>query len=854
MAEESDASVSSTDSSATVYYEMDPDEQDKSYDPLLGSTSSANKMDISGEYLDQLADLGRSLDDHMSLPDDVLTFPALPGDVMDCPPPLEVIKDDHQQHIDVDPGADVHQVEPLPYPQEPTQPTAMETEQTGRPGYSGTPASHNPHGRNLAESFVLMSPLAKVRPPVGKRSRASYVTERSKGAPFPDDTSAAATFDVKGVPIHEVNVKVAAPGLVMRSPKPKHYGIMEPHRQFVYRNDGRTPLRWTACGEVLAYEAACNDQLFEKFAAPVTEEDYSRTSEDSFVIEGITSVCDPSVSSGKLVRRTVDFIQHQCCPIIGCPLGPDEKLPAIVQKSRFTYMGFVQHFKNVHVQCQLKTMCRICGYTSFIRTVFTRHLENKHNITTYKQNDPKFKKGANIAKAYGITAFVNTVPKTFVDSEGLTVEFRGFLENYVPSSPVYRHWNRLTFAPYRHRMNPSQWWCPVTQDFKSKYGKDNLDQNTRPEKKVRGMESESKPQRDPSPLPRDVKFSRLDKQAPVVVMPAGAEVSRDELVAARARKVPKSRPASPAKSSPAETATSQRDAGALDPVGAANIFSFQRHFDRIHAAARSSLAEMADLEVGKDTMELDDALGRVESNFLLMAEDVRVSAFNINNVVSQWDGAFKSLLANYKDVMQNALTQAAKHRAGYTNWESEKSDLNDQLDKASADKIMFKNKASRLEKELEAAKVELKSLATSKDELAKELHVEKTDAAEKDRLIAELRAQGPSPEAAQLKAELLQAKSTLTTLGTEFDGVKETLKLLSRQAKEHRDDAVNATKRVGELEIEVAKWKKECEDANGQHTFMCEKVVRLSAQLRAAGVPESPSFRHQGSFTPPQSN
>ena len=163
-----------------------------------------------------------------------------------------------------------------------------------------------------------------------------FTTERSKDAPFPHDTSPAATALVEGKPVHLYTKRLPATSAVLKGDKPLHYGVMEAHRQFVYPDGGKTPLRCTALGYLLEYDiACCNKELFDKFTVPLKPEDHNTTIEDAFVNETQVKVCDPTVSTGKHVGYNVDFIQYQCCPVVNCQCGPSCKLPAMAQKSRF---------------------------------------------------------------------------------------------------------------------------------------------------------------------------------------------------------------------------------------------------------------------------------------------------------------------------------------------------------------------------------------------------------------------------------------------------------------------------------------------------------------------------------------
>ena len=108
-----------------------------------------------------------------------------------------------------------------------------------------------------------------------------FTTERSKGAPFPHDTSPAATALVEGKPVHKFTKRLPATSAALKGDKPLHYGVIEAHRQFVYPDDGKTPSRWTALGYLLEYKIAyCNKEIFEKFAVPVKKEDHNTTIEE----------------------------------------------------------------------------------------------------------------------------------------------------------------------------------------------------------------------------------------------------------------------------------------------------------------------------------------------------------------------------------------------------------------------------------------------------------------------------------------------------------------------------------------------------------------------------------------------
>ena len=355
-AEESDAS--SCSSSNTIYYEMSekPDTQGKSYDPVLASASEG-PMDISHKMLDSLAVFADDMAAHLQKETSFSEFPRMSGEVLDCSLGTPMEQQPSTSGVAaVRTAAASAAAELLPPGQTSHDARGMDVDSESGGASDGDQPADNPRGRELAECFVNLSPLAKqiLESPV---IIDKFTTERSMGAPYPHDTSPAATALVEGKPMHLYTKRLPAPSAVLKGDKPLHYGVMEAHRQFVYPDNGKTPLRWTALGCLLEYEVACcNRDIFEKFAVPLKPEDHAITIEDAFVNDTQLKVCDPTTSTGKHVGYNVDFIQYQCCPVINCRCGPSDKLPVTAQKSLFANaQNMLQHFKEVHVHCQLRT-------------------------------------------------------------------------------------------------------------------------------------------------------------------------------------------------------------------------------------------------------------------------------------------------------------------------------------------------------------------------------------------------------------------------------------------------------------------------------------------------------------------
>ena len=72
----------------------------------------------------------------------------------------------------------------------------------------------------------------------------------------------------------------------------------------------------------------------------------------------------------------VQFIRGQCCPIVGCPCGPDGSRPVHQQKSQFTKTGIILHYIRHHLpSCQV-LVCLVCGQLSATRRLHEQHFKS----------------------------------------------------------------------------------------------------------------------------------------------------------------------------------------------------------------------------------------------------------------------------------------------------------------------------------------------------------------------------------------------------------------------------------------------------------------------------------------------
>ena len=198
----------------------------------------------------------------------------------------------------------------------------------------------------------------------------------------------------------------------------------------------------------------------------------------------------------------------------------------------------------------------------------------------YKSGNPDFKKGSSLHKAHVFTAHVVTAPTVFVHSQVLTLDFTKYLENEVPSSPVLKNWSDLKFTKYNWK-NASRWWDPQTRTYISRDGRANIEPA---EKSAAESQEPGSPQKgDQSSLAKEGKASRLEWQA-MVMMAAGAEVFRDEIVASWGTLQSQSRPASPAhaayEGSPGAVSV-PADAFA-QTTGSIHVFKFNNCSDKLH--------------------------------------------------------------------------------------------------------------------------------------------------------------------------------------------------------------------------------------------------------------------------------
>ena len=162
----------------------------------------------------------------------------------------------------------------------------------------------------------------------------------------------------------------------------------------------------------------------------------------------------------------------------------------------------------------------------------------------------------------------------------------------------------------------------------------------------------------------------------------------------------------------------------------------------------------------------------------------------LSNVVDAYEKAFRSLHVEYSTLMGHVLTEACQQLAGSENWEIDRENLQDKLDKGQADLIIANSKLAKTDKELQRVKDELIEVSNRRDSLYEELLIERQDNKDKDLVIEDLRATKPTMEKVVMQKELERCRSALGTIQMELMGTKATLALKTTQAQQHQQDSL----------------------------------------------------------------
>ena len=192
-------------------------------------------------------------------------------------------------------------------------------------------------------------------------------------------------------------------------------------------------------------------------------------------------------------------------------------------------------------------------------------------------------------------------------------------------------------------------------------------------------------------------------------------------------------------------------------------------------------------------------------------------------------------------MMGCVLTEANQQLQGTENWEVDRKNIQDKLDKAQADLIVANGKLTRMGKELQDCRDELIEANNKKDTFYEELLHERQDNKDKDIEISDLRARKLTMEKVMLQKELDRCRKALTALQTELMGTKASLSLKTTQAQQHQQDSLEATTKNGVLEPRVRELEQAVNDTTAHNDFLCSRVVTLSNKVVLLGGSASPA-------------
>ena len=124
---------------------------------------------------------------------------------------------------------------------------------------------------------------------------------------------------------------------------------MQPHPTLTYKGDETLHVRWTPAGFPLPYLfAKSNRQHWHHFSAVVPDDETVQPVWPTLQPQLLSDPNDPFLQ-GNERPLTVQFIEYQACPVLGCSQGATLDHPVTQQPSTFRYSQMAQHFYNCHM-------------------------------------------------------------------------------------------------------------------------------------------------------------------------------------------------------------------------------------------------------------------------------------------------------------------------------------------------------------------------------------------------------------------------------------------------------------------------------------------------------------------------
>ena len=255
-----------------------------------------------------------------------------------------------------------------------------------------------------------------------------------------------------------------------KHPQPRDLPPMTPHPTLTYREDPQVYVMWTPAGYPLPYifPATNKHHLHHFQTTPPADSVISPVWPTSTTME-VKDPADPDVAAGASYW-TVHFIEHQACPIIGCPKGPQFNFPPTRQPFSFKYSALLAHFQTTHCSAITWTVCRQCGYFSILRYDFVRHLHDVHkaewDTTTVIANPP-------IPSHLAFVAYLSMPRTAYHPAGGILIDFHHYYSSVSPVSPVYPHWKSIRFDTRMPRgvSEPTPWWNSHTHTYLATHGR-----------------------------------------------------------------------------------------------------------------------------------------------------------------------------------------------------------------------------------------------------------------------------------------------------------------------------------------------------------------------------------------------
>ena len=176
----------------------------------------------------------------------------------------------------------------------------------------------------------------------------------------------------------------------------------------------------------------------------------------------------------------VNFIPFQCCPVVGCHFGPNQRRHVTQQQDGWKKDDFLRHWLNAHTTEWLVAICRRCCFTSHWRDDIKNHILS-HGPFDEDFGDLMSLPGQRSPDVCDKHVVVHSVPRDQLsqhvidkydyepsfDPDGLVVKN---ISAALPriKTPFYTHWtaDRMTFSKKLRGGHTGDWWSGATDSYR----------------------------------------------------------------------------------------------------------------------------------------------------------------------------------------------------------------------------------------------------------------------------------------------------------------------------------------------------------------------------------------------------